>query len=152
MKHFYLLAFLYFLLPDVASTQDTLCIPILKVEGMVQDIKKKELLEQKLLFSEQQVRSFYRLDSLYVDISMDIKSTVVSQQETIKDLVKINQGSSMLMSGIKEELKDVRLNLYNDNVNLRKDNESLRNKNNNKNKIIIGLSTLLATLVGIIAL
>lgn len=119
---------------------------------MVQDIKKKELLEQKLSLSEQQVQSFLRLDSLYIDLRVDLMSTVGSQQESIRDLVKINQGSALLMSGIKEELKDVRLNFYNDNIKLRSDNEKLRTKNNNKTKIIVGLSAVLATIVTVIAL
>lgn len=119
---------------------------------MVQDIKKKDLLEQKLSLSEQQVQSFYILDSLYMDISIDMKSTIGSQQSTISDLVKINQGSYLLMSGIKEELKDVRLNFYNDNIKLRADNEKLRNKNNNKTKIIVVLSVVLTTIITAIVL
>ena len=118
---------------------------------MVQDIKKKDLLEQKLSFSEQQVQSFYKMDSLYTDLRVDFVSTIASQQESITDLVKINQGSSLLMSGIKEELKDVRLNFYNDNVKLRGEVEKLRTKNDNKTKIIVGLSTVLATIVGVLA-
>lgn len=150
MKYFYLSLFL--LLTFRISSQDTLCIPLKKVEKMVIDIEKKELLEQKLLFSEQQVRSLYKMDSLYNEINIDIKSTVISQQETISDLVKINKASSLLMNGIKEELKDVRLNFYNDNVSLRKENEILRNKNNNKNKIIVGLGAILTTFIAFVAL
>jgi hypothetical protein len=150
MKHLLLFFALFLCLEAIG--QDSLTIATKKVEAMVQDVKKKELLEQKLSLSEQQVRSFMRLDSLYIDLRVDLMSTVNSQQESIKDLVKINQGSSLLMSGIKEELKDVRLNFYNDNIKLRSDNEELRNKNNNKTKIIVGLSAVLATIVTVIAL
>lgn len=151
MKHLFLF-FALFLCSAAIGQEDSLTIATKKVEAMVQDVKKKALLEQKLSFSEQQVQSFYRLDSLYMDISIDMKSTIGSQQSTISDLVKINQGSAMLMSGIKEELKDVRLNFYNDNIKLRADNEELRNKNNNKTKIIVALGATLATLVMAIAL
>ena len=150
MRYLYLALLLC--MSAAAYTQDTLCIPSLKVESMVQDIKKKDLLEQKLFISEQQVQSFLNMDSLYGELRLDFMATNRSQQESINSLIKINEGSSILMSGIKEELKDVRLNLYNDNLHLRKDNEVLRNKNNNKTKIIVGLSAILATIVTVIAL
>lgn len=150
MRHLFLFFALF--LCSAAIGQDSLTIATKKAEAMVQDIKKKELLEQKLSLSEQQVQSFLRLDSLYIDLRVDLMSTVGSQQESIRDLVKINQGSALLMSGIKEELKDVRLNFYNDNIKLRSDNEKLRTKNNNKTKIIVGLSAVLATIVTVIAL
>jgi len=152
MKHLYLLVLLC-LFSAAAYTQDkdSLTLATRKVEGMVQDIKKKELLEQKLLYSEQQVKSFYKMDSLLIDLRVDLISTIASQQGSINDLVKINQGSAMLMSGIKEELKDVRLNFYNDNVKLRNKVEELETKNDNKNKIIVGLGTLLATIIGFVA-
>ncbi len=151
MRYLYLALLLC--MSAAAYTQDTLCIPSLKVESMVQDIKKKDLLEQKLFISEQQVQSFLNMDSLYGELRLDFMATNRSQQESINSLVKINEGSSILMSGIKEELKDVRLNLYNDNVNLRKDNEVLRKKNNDKNKAIIALGTaLVATITAVIAL
>ncbi len=118
---------------------------------MVLDLKKKTLLEQKLLYSEQQVQSMVRLDSMYIELRTDMYSTIKSQQESINDLININQGSSLLISGIKEELKDVRLNFYNDNIKLRSDNDKLRTKNNNKTKIIVILSTVLAAYVGITA-
>ncbi len=149
MRYLFLLALLF--LSFIVKAQDSLTIETKKVEGMVLDLKKKTLLEQKLLYSEQQVQSMVRLDSMYIELRTDMYSTIKSQQESINDLININQGSSLLISGIKEELKDVRLNLYNDNIKLRSDIDKLRTKNNNKTKIIVILSTVLAAYVGITA-
>lgn len=149
MRYLFLLALLF--LSFIGKTQDSLTIETKKVEGMVLDLKKKTLLEQKLLYSEQQVQSMVRLDSMYIELRTDMYSTIKSQQESINDLININQGSSLLISSIKEELKDVRLNFYNDNIKLRSDNDKLRTKNNNKTKIIVILSTVLAAYVGITA-
>lgn len=152
MRHLFGLLFFAALSVSVVSAQDSLTIETKKLHGMVQDIKKKQLLEQKLLYSEQQVRSFLNMDSLYTDLRVDFVSTITSQQETIKDLVRINEGSSLIVSGIREELKDVRLNFYNDNINLRTQNEKLRQSNSNKTKIIVALSATLATIVTALAL
>ncbi len=147
MKYFLSLALLFLFVGGITS-QDTICIPTLKVEKMVVDIQKKDLLEQKLFFSEQQVRSFIKMDSLYSDLRSDMSVTIISQQESIKSLAATNTAGIKIIdagfSDLKVELKNIKESYLFKNMWLEDEKRRLENSIKNKNKTITILSSVLA--------
>lgn len=118
------------------------CIPEHKIENLLIQAEKGKI-------SEQQVQSFLNMDSLYMDLSRDFKITFMSQQESIKNLVSTNSlGVKVIENGFKDvraDFNNLRDNFALKNMWLEDENRKLERKIDNRNKTIIILSSVIAT-------
>mgnify|MGYP003507970241 FL=1 len=118
------------------------CIPEHKAKNLLIQAEKGKI-------SEQQVQSFLNMDSLYMDLSRDFKITFMSQQESIKNLVATNSlGVKVIENGFKDvraDFNNLRDNFALKNMWLEDENRKLERKIDNRNKTIIILSSVIAT-------
>lgn len=127
-----------------AQAKDTslVCIPEHKAKNLLIQAEKGKI-------SEQQVQSFLNMDSLYMDLSRDFKVTFMSQQESIKNLVSTNSlGVKVIENGFKDvrsDFNNLRDNFALKNMWLEDENRKLERKIDNRNKTIIILSSIIAT-------
>lgn len=118
------------------------CIPEHKAKNLLIQAEKGKI-------SEQQVQSFLNMDSLYMDLSRDFKITFMSQQESIKNLVATNSlGVKVIENGFKDvraDFNNLRDNFALKNMWLEDENRKLERKIDNRNKTIIILGSVIAT-------
>ena len=144
MKQLILLLIIIAPLFVFAQGKDTslVCIPEHKAKNLLIQAEKGKI-------SEQQVQSFLNMDSLYMDLSRDFKVTFMSQQESIKNLVATNSlGVKVIENGFKDvraDFNNLRDNFALKNMWLEDENRKLERKIDNRNKTIIILSSIIAT-------
>ena len=144
MKQLILLLIIIAPLFVFAQGKDTslVCIPEHKAKNLLIQAEKGKI-------SEQQVQSFLNMDSLYMDLSRDFKITFMSQQESIKNLVATNSlGVKVIENGFKDvraDFNNLRDNFALKNMWLEDENRKLEHKIDNRNKTIIILSSIIAT-------
>ncbi len=144
MKQLILLLIIIAPLFVFAQGKDTslVCIPEHKAKNLLIQAEKGKI-------SEQQVQSFLNMDSLYMDLSRDFKVTFMSQQESIKNLVATNSlGVKVIENGFKDVrayFNNLRDNFALKNMWLEDENRKLERKIDNRNKTIIILSSVIAT-------
>lgn len=144
MKQLILLLIIIAPLFVFAQGKDTslVCIPEHKAKNLLIQAEKGKI-------SEQQVQSFLNMDSLYMDLSRDFKVTFMSQQESIKNLVATNSlGVKVIDNGFKDvraDFNNLRDNFALKNMWLEDENRKLERKIDNRNKTIIILSSVIAT-------
>lgn len=144
MKQLILLLIIIAPLFVFAQGKDTslVCIPEHKAKNLLIQAEKGKI-------SEQQVQSFLNMDSLYMDLSRDFKVTFMSQQESIKNLVATNSlGVKVIENGFKDvraDFNNLRDNFALKNMWLEDENRKLERKIDNRNKTIIILSSVIAT-------
>ena len=144
MKQLILLLIIIAPLFVFAHGKDTtlVCIPEHKAKNLLIQAEKGKI-------SEQQVQSFLNMDSLYMDLSRDFKVTFMSQQESIKNLVATNSlGVKVIDNGFKDvraDFNNLRDNFALKNMWLEDENRKLERKIDNRNKTIIILSSVIAT-------
>ena len=144
MKQLILLLIIIAPLFVFAQGKDTslVCIPEHKAKNLLIQAEKGKI-------SEQQVQSFLNMDSLYMDLSRDFKITFMSQQESIKNLVATNSlGVKVIENGFKDvraDFNNLRDNFALKNMWLEDENRKLERKIDNRNKTIIILSSVIAT-------
>ena len=144
MKQLILLLIIIAPLFVFAQGKDTslVCIPEHKAKNLLIQAEKGKI-------SEQQVQSFLNMDSLYMDLSRDFKVTFMSQQESIKNLVATNSlGVKVIENGLKDvraDFNNLRDNFALKNMWLEDENRKLERKIDNRNKTIIILSSVIAT-------
>ena len=142
MKKFIFLFIFFPLL--LSSQQDTTTVNI-----KAEKVRNLLLASERGKFAEQQVQSFLNMDSLYMDLSNEFKTTVFSQQNSISTLINTNTlGVQVIENGLKNirlDFKDLSEKVILKNLWLEDRNKELEKKVSNKNKTIIILSTVLAS-------
>jgi len=136
--------FILFALPSMLYCQDTTTVT-LKVEK----VKNMLLASERGKIAEQQVQSFLNMDSLYLDLSREFKSTVASQQNSISTLINTNTvGVQVIENGLKNirsDFKRLEESYALKNMWLEDENRKLEKSISSKNKIILTLSAVLAS-------
>ncbi|MFZ1704399.1 MAG: hypothetical protein WAT79_08625 [Saprospiraceae bacterium] len=148
MKQSFIL-FIFCILSSILYCQDTTSIT-LKAEK----VKNMLLASERGKIAEQQVQSFLNMDSIYMDLSREFKTTVSSQQNSISTLVNTNTiGVQVIENGLKNirsDFKTLGETVILKNLWLEDRNKELEKKVSNKNKIILALTTVLS--MGVVAL
>lgn len=114
------------------KSQDSICIDIKKVEGLVKKAKKAD-------FAEQQISSLLKLDSVYIDLSRQFAISAMSQQSSISDLIEINKKTQSIMDTSFKSIVATQNTITND---LMVKNQKLSKKNRDKNIAIVILSSV----------